>query len=264
MPIGLNFPGKEKDERVVMLRRRHLFILFKQNSIFLLYFLIPVAIYAVAKFWLTSILNFPIYPIFVLLISVYYSFFLLFLLIEWIDYYFDVWVITNKRLIDVDQIGLFKRVVSETRLDRIQDVTVDITGLFGTLFHYGNVHVQTAARTQRFEIRQVSNPAEIRTTILNMYDEYTRRLAKKGHHAPSASVETTPSQPMASESPTAPTNEAQPQPESPASSPTGGAQPQSPPSSVPPSADEAQPQPPSSTPPASADNSPDASRPPQN
>lgn len=270
MPIGLNFPGKEKDERVVMLRRRHPFILFKQNFIFLLYFLIPVAIYAVAKFWLTFILNFPIYPMVVLLVSVYYSFFLLFLLIEWIDYYFDVWVITNKRLIDVDQIGLFKRVVSETRLDRIQDVTVDITGLFGTLFHYGNVHVQTAARTQRFEIKQVSNPAEIRTTILNMYDEYTRRLAKRPHKPDTqlpgqssqpnqpgspASAEAVSSQPaspvggpVASEPSVAPADGTQPQPAPSVLPPAGGVQPQSP----------------SATPPASADNSPDVDQPPSN
>ena len=181
MPIGFDFPGKEKDEQVVLLLRRHPFILFKQNFIFLIYFFIPVLVYVVGKFWLTFLLNFPIYPIFVLLVSVYYSFFLMFLLIEWIDYYFDVWVVTNKRLVDVDQIGLFKRVVSETRLDRIQDATVEITGMFGTLFHFGNVHVQTAARQQRFEIKQVPNPIRVRSVVLNMYDKYTHHLAKRSH-----------------------------------------------------------------------------------
>ncbi|MBU1177899.1 PH domain-containing protein [Patescibacteria group bacterium] len=199
MPIGFDFPGKEKNEKVVLLLRRHPFILFKQNFIFLIYFSIPVLIYVVGKFWLTFFLNFPVYPIFVLLVSIYYSFFLLFLLIEWIDYYFDVWVVTDKRLIDVDQIGLFKRVVSETRLDRIQDATVEITGMFGTLFHYGNVHIQTAARTQRFEIKQVPEPTQVRSTVLSMYDKYALRMAKETH---STAIPAATDQSAASDSPT--------------------------------------------------------------
>ena len=189
MSLVFNFPGKEPDEKVILLLRRHPFVLFKQNLLFLIYFAIPVGVYVVAKLWLTFILSFPIYPIFVLLISIYCSFFLLFLLIEWIDYYFDVWLVTNKRLIDVDQIGLFKRVIAETRLDKIQDITVEINGPFATLFHYGNVHIQTAARTKRFEIRQVSEPSGVRTKILSLYDDYTHHLARRVHHpAPPSSV----------------------------------------------------------------------------
>lgn len=226
MPIGFNFPGKEKDEQVVLLLRRHLFILLKQNLLFLIYFSIPVAIYILAKFWFTFILNFPVYPVFVLVVSTYYSFFLLFLLIEWIDYYFDVWVVTDKRLIDVDQVGLFKRVVSETRLDRIQDATVEINGMFPTLFHYGNIHIQTAARTQRFVIRQVSEPTRVRSTVLNMYDKYVQHLGQRDHGGQQPGGATVPkatNQPTAAgtqpQSATTPTNTAQPQPSPPTSSP---------------------------------------------
>jgi len=187
MPTVFNFPGKEKDEKVILLLRRHPFILVKQNLLFTLYFAIPIGIYVVAKLWLTFILSFPIYPVLILLISIYYSFFLLFLLVEWIDYYFDVWLVTNKRLIDVDQIGLFKRVIAETRLDKIQDITVEINGPFATLFHYGNIHIQTAAETKRFEIRQVSEPTAIRTTVLKLYDEFTHHLARRVHHPPTPS-----------------------------------------------------------------------------
>jgi len=59
---------------------------------------------------------------------------------------------------------------------------VEINGPFATLFHYGNVHIQTAARTTRFEIRQISEPTEVRTKILSLYDDYTHHLARRVHH----------------------------------------------------------------------------------
>jgi hypothetical protein len=176
MPIKLDFPGKEKDEEVILLLRRHPFILVRQNLIYLLYFSIPIVVYVLGKTLFTFILSFPLYPIFILIVSLYYSFFSMFLLIEWIDYYFDAWVITNKRLIDVEQIGLFRRIVSETRLEKIQDVTFEIKGIFGTLFHYGNIHVQTAAEAQRFIFKNIPDPGDIKTKILKLYDERVKKL----------------------------------------------------------------------------------------
>jgi len=171
MSIDINFPGKQEDEEVKLLLRRHPFILIRQNIIYLLYFAVPLILYLLGKSYFTFILSFPIYPIFILLVSLYYFFFLFFLLIEWMDYYFDAWIITDRRLIDVEQVGLFRRSVSETRLEKIQDVTFEIKGLFGTLFHYGSINVQTAGATQNFSINKVSDPARIKTLLLALYDK---------------------------------------------------------------------------------------------
>jgi hypothetical protein len=108
--------------------------------------------------------------------SLYYSFFLFFLLVEWIDFYFDAWIVTNKRLIDVEQIGIFRRSVSETRLEKIQDVTFEVKGIFGTIFHYGSITVQTAGAAQNFTIKQISDPAKIKTQLLSLYDERVRQV----------------------------------------------------------------------------------------
>lgn len=171
MSIDIDFPGKQENEEVKLLLRQHPFILIRQNIIYLFYFIVPLILYLLGKSYFAFILSFPIYPIFILLISLYYFFFLFFFLIEWVDYYFDAWIVTDRRLIDVEQIGLFRRSVSETRLEKMQDVSFEIKGLFGTIFHYGLISVQTAGAAQNFTINKVSDPAKIKTILLNLYDE---------------------------------------------------------------------------------------------
>ena len=90
---------------------------------------------------------------------------------QFVDYYLDAWVITNDRIVNVEQQGLFARTVSELDLYKIQDVTSEVRGLIPTLFNYGNVHVQTAGTQERFVFEQVPNPHEIRKRIMVLVDE---------------------------------------------------------------------------------------------
>jgi hypothetical protein len=46
--------------------------------------------------------------------------------IEWTDYYLDLWVITDRRIIDVEQKGFFHREVTSFAFNQIQDVTVSL------------------------------------------------------------------------------------------------------------------------------------------
>src|SRR5688572_1534757 len=46
--------------------------------------------------------------------------------IAWTNYYLDVFLVTNKRVIDIEQFGLFSRDVVELRLEDIQDIKVEV------------------------------------------------------------------------------------------------------------------------------------------
>src|SRR5262245_19377663 len=64
----------------------------------------------------------------------------------------DIWVVTNKRIIDVEQHDFFRREVTSLYLDRIEDVTIDVTGFFHTLFGFGLITVQSAGAKDRLEL----------------------------------------------------------------------------------------------------------------
>lgn len=86
----------------------------------------------------------------------------------WIDYYFDIWIVTSERIINIEQKGLFVRSVSEADYAKIQDVTAEVHGFFPTVINFGDVHVQTAAETSRFVFRTISRPYQIKDLIMDL------------------------------------------------------------------------------------------------
>lgn len=88
----------------------------------------------------------------------------------WTDYYLDTWIITDKRVIDIEQFGFFSRQVSSFRMERIQDVTIEVKGIIATLLHFGDIHVQTAGEGQEFIIRGIPRPEMVKDTIRRYSD----------------------------------------------------------------------------------------------
>ena len=89
----------------------------------------------------------------------------------WMDFYFDIWIITNERVIDVEQHGLFRRETSEFGIDKIQDITVEVPNMVATFLKYGNLRIQTAGE-RSFAIKDVPNIYEIKKVIM---DQVTKR-----------------------------------------------------------------------------------------
>lgn len=92
----------------------------------------------------------------------------------WTDYYLDVWIVTDRRIVNIDQKGLFHREVSTLRMERIQDVTLEIEGIIATVLGFGDVLVQTAGETGEFVIKGVNNPEHIKRKILSHVDTHAQ------------------------------------------------------------------------------------------
>ena len=84
----------------------------------------------------------------------------------WIDFYYDVWIVTDQRIISIEQLGLFRREISELEHGKIQDVTTEIHGIVPTLLKFGQVYIQTAGEKARFTFKQVENPVMIRSVVM--------------------------------------------------------------------------------------------------
>jgi len=168
-----HLPHKQRDEEIIFLLRRDHIILFRMILWYCFLLLLPLII----KFWainylpLTSTEPGEITAIALnLLTFLFYLFTLLFFYRSWLDYYLDAWVVTNHRILSVELQGLFNRTVSEHKLFRIQDVTTEQVGFLAHFFHYGNVHVQTAAAKQRFVFEEVSEPEKVAQRIVQLIE----------------------------------------------------------------------------------------------
>lgn len=145
---------------------------------FLVLLAMPVALYFLLQnifpLWLTDP---KIFPLLVLGASIFYLGIYLFIYAQFVDFYLDSWVVTNDRIIDIDQLGLFAKTVSEMDLYRIQDVTVDVKGFFHTIFNYGNVIIKTASGNAHIIFYNVPNPTEIGRTLIELAEH-----DRKYHH----------------------------------------------------------------------------------
>ncbi len=177
-----NFPGRQPDEKVVIVLHRHWFIFVRDAFVL---FLVAGAPLIVALIW-SRLAHWELapdslgYALVVIAGALYYLFLWILLYGFWLDYYLDFFIVTDKRVVDIEQSGLFGRTVAEERLYRIQDVTSETRGIVPTLLRYGHVYVQTAGKTERFIFEDVPNPETVAKTILHLTDRIDDRLEHQG------------------------------------------------------------------------------------
>lgn len=80
---------------------------------------------------------------------------------KFLSWYFDVFIITNERVIDIDFNNLLDKKFSEAKISMIQDITSRVSGVSQTMFNYGNVLIQTAAEISEIQFESVPNPEKI-------------------------------------------------------------------------------------------------------
>jgi uncharacterized membrane protein YdbT with pleckstrin-like domain len=169
----------DPDEHVILEVRKHWIVFVGYALSLLLAALLPFALFAAAKIFLPQFFaavkipdNFNL-PALVLF---FYSLWLLFLwasfFLQWTRYYLDVWFVTEKRIIDVNQKNIFNREISNLRFDKIQDITVDVRGFVSTLLGFGNIKVETAGEDNMdFVMNTVRRPDEVRRVIFSQHNE---------------------------------------------------------------------------------------------
>lgn len=83
----------------------------------------------------------------------------------WFSWQRTMFVVTDRRLVDIDQNGFFDRTISELFYSGIDDVSYRKKGLLATLFGYGQVLIRTTGSAADIEIRRVRKPAKLHDLI---------------------------------------------------------------------------------------------------
>jgi hypothetical protein len=83
---------------------------------------------------------------------------------SWISWFYSVFIVTDQRLIQITQKGLFHRSVVDMRLSQIQMVNYQVAGLQETLLGFGTIMMQTFVGD--LIIHDVHHPAAIQKKLL--------------------------------------------------------------------------------------------------
>lgn len=168
----------EENENIIKVFRKHWFSIVTEFFIVILMVSVPLMLF----FLLDNLLIFDLTSrnlyVLIFLYILYIIFVWIITAIMWINYYLDIWILTDKRLVNVEQKNLFSREVSSLRLDRIQDVTVEVSGLINTILKIGNIHVQTASAEQEFYIDSAGNPEEVKHLVMQAHNQEVEKAKK--------------------------------------------------------------------------------------
>jgi len=160
-----------ENEHILFEVRKHWFIIATELSIITLLAFLPLLIPSILE-GLNLSITFGETESFWSVFIFFYAFWLLILwiigFVFWTNYFLDVWVVTNEKILDVEQVGLFSREMSMLHLEKIQDVTVEVRGIVATLMKFGDLHVQTAGQQREFIIHNIPHPDKFAKKINNI------------------------------------------------------------------------------------------------
>ena len=172
-----HLPNQRKNEKAMLFLRRHWITNLQLVVLFLLFMSVPTV--AGSTLYARELETWYAHPLLGPLVSaiaiIYFLSVWLFAFMEFTDYYLDTWIVTNERIINIEQKGLFNRVASELPLDAVQDVTSDVQGIIRTMFDYGDVVVQTAGQMRQFHFKEIPAPEQIKEQIIHIVEDNRER-----------------------------------------------------------------------------------------
>ena len=159
----LHFDGQREGERVLFTFRRH-FSTAKRGILFLIFMtaagVVPMFLWQNDVRMLWVLLG----CIAVGLMGLGYSYLM---------WYFSIYIVTNERIRQILQKGLFKKSVVDLGLDKIQSVSVVTPGVMAGISGYGTILIQTGVGD--LVISQVPKPEKIHNKLQNAI-----KLAEEG------------------------------------------------------------------------------------
>lgn len=170
-------PNSLPNEKVVLFLRRHWIDLIRIFIFSGVLFVLPVVVGVLIELANPNLLAHIFWgPALLAILVAYLLVVLVLTFTELTDYWLDVWIVTNERIINTEQFGLFNRVVSEVHLHQIQDITSEQKGLLATFLTYGDVYIQTAAERERFQFKNIDNPEDVKIAISGL-----SKICKNNH-----------------------------------------------------------------------------------
>lgn len=154
-PDNIRFVGADKEEKVVLLLRRHMITNLGWIITSMLMVFAPIVLL------MFDLLGFV--PANILFVGLLFWYLITFayVLEQFLSWFFNVYIITDERVFDVDFVHLVYREMTDANLDQIQDVTVRVGSVIRTVFDFGDILIQTAGEVPQIDFEAVPHPDRV-------------------------------------------------------------------------------------------------------
>lgn len=165
-PRGIRFETQQAKEEVALFLRQHLVVTVPWIALTALMVLAPTLFFPFFLRWFPV----PGVPASYLVVGTVFWYVATFgfALGNFLYWFFNIYIVTNQRIVDIDFLYLLYKQFSQAELGRIQDITYTTGGIFAALFDYGNVFIQTAGELPNLEFEKVPHPERVVETIRSL------------------------------------------------------------------------------------------------
>jgi len=150
----------EEDEEILLVAHRHYFIYFRDSlKTFFFGIIIPAIL-------------FLLFPKILLLWAAWLFIGMLGMLYHFVDWYFDAWIITDIGIIDVERNGLFDKQSKRVEYEMIDGIEYKITGVWSTIFNFGNLSIDTMGTNMSLLLKDAANPKKLEKIIMGFQEKH--------------------------------------------------------------------------------------------
>ncbi len=163
----MRFETQEAEEEVVLFLRQHIIVNVPWVIIAGILLAAPTFIFPI----IFVLLHLPLtIPAGYLVIGTLFWYLMTFgfILANFIGWFFNIYIVTNERVVDIDFLYLLYKQFSEAELSKIQDISYTTGGILATIFNYGNVNIETAGEVPNLLFEKIPHPEQVVQTIRSL------------------------------------------------------------------------------------------------
>lgn len=154
-PARTHFQAQERDEEIILLLRRHWVTNFGWLATAGFFLLVPMS------FTYIPVINFLPNRFQFMVVLIWYLLTIAFIFEKFLAWYFNVYIVTNKRVVDLDFYNIIYYNQAQADLKEITDMNVTVSGVGRLFFNYGDLVIETAAVAPNLEFHAVPNPRKV-------------------------------------------------------------------------------------------------------
>ncbi|MEK7119487.1 MAG: PH domain-containing protein [Patescibacteria group bacterium] len=163
-PDGVRFETQEEKEDVVLFLRQHPIVNVPWIIGAIVMLIAPTVLFPFIFSFLPIAGALPVGYMIVGTVFWYVATFG-FILGNFLYWFFNIYIVTNERVVDIDFLYLLYKRFSQAELTKIQDISYASGGVLATIFDYGNVTIETAGEAPNLEFEKVPHPQKVVETI---------------------------------------------------------------------------------------------------
>lgn len=169
-PPRIRLVHQEEDEHIELFLRQHWVTNIPWIFTAIIGILVPLFL-PLIKGFILSIVTFSVpTDIYISFIILWYMFILFYIIESFLHWYLNIYIVTNKHLVDIIFWNLLYRDTTEVRITDVESAKTHIRGVLGPLFNFGDVVIETAAKGQSIQFLQIPKPDIVAERIQDLQE----------------------------------------------------------------------------------------------